>query len=158
MAASDAATEPRMRVIASDPAKNLFEKRFSPDGRWITFIAVESSDAGVSTIFVMPASGGRWTPMTEGLAYDDKPHWGPDGSTLYFVSNRDGLFNVWGRRFDGATGTPSGASFRVTSFSSPRQTISPQLSRMQIAVTARHLFLPITETSGELWMLENVDR
>ncbi len=82
----------------------------------------------------------------------------PTGSTLYFVSNRDGLFNVWGRRFDGATGTPSGASFRVTSFSSPRQTISPQLSRMQIAVTARHLFLPITETSGELWMLENVDR
>ena len=158
MAASPTAIEPRMRVIASHPTKNLFENRFSPNGRWITFIAVESSDAGVSTIFVMPASGGRWTPMTEGMAYDDKPHWGPDGSTLYFVSNRDGLFNVWGRRFDGATGTPVGASFRVTSFSSPRQTISPQLSRMQIAVTARHLFLPITETSGELWMLENVDR
>ena len=64
---------------------------------------------------------------------------------------------MWGRRFDGTSGTPVGASFRVTSFSSPRQTISPQLSRMQIAVTARHLFLPITETSGELWMLENVE-
>ena len=29
---------------------------------------------------------------------------------------------------------------------------------MQIAVTTDHLFLPITETSGELWMLDNVDR
>ena len=74
------------------------------------------------------------------------------------MSNRDGLFNVWGRRFDGPSGSPGGTPFRVTSFSSPRQTISPQLSRMQIAVTARHLFLPITETSGELWMLEDVDR
>ena len=113
------------------------------------FIAVESSDAGVSTIFVMPASGGRWTPMTEGMAYDDKPHWGPDG--------QHALFRVEPRRVVQRVGPPlrrdvrdarAARPFRVTSFSSPRQTISPQLSRMQIAVTARHLFLPITET---LW-------
>lgn len=158
MAASNAPIEPRVRVITSHPTKNLFENRFSPDQRWITFLAVDSTDAGVSTIFVMPASGGRWTPVTEGLAYDDKPHWSPDGRILYFVSNREGLFNVWGRHFDGASGTPVGDPFRVTAFGSPRQTISPQLSRMQIAVTADRLFLPIAETSGEVWMLENVDR
>jgi methyl coenzyme M reductase subunit D len=46
----------------------------------------------------------------------------------------------------------------VTSFHSPRQMISPQLAEMQIAVTAGRLFLAITETQSEMWVLENVDR
>jgi Tol biopolymer transport system component/DNA-binding winged helix-turn-helix (wHTH) protein len=148
----------RVRVVAADPARNLFEQRFSPDQRWISFIAVNRSDAAVSTIFVVPVAGGRWIPITEGAAYDDKPHWAPDGRTLYFVSNREGLFNVWGRRVDVSTGLPAGDPFRVTSFNSPRETIAEQLSQMQIAVTARRLFLPLTENAGELWLLDNVNR
>ena len=46
----------------------------------------------------------------------------------------------------------------MTSFNSSRQMISTQLSQMQIALTGDRLFLPITETQSELWMLENVDR
>ena len=147
-----------IRMVASDPAKNIFEARFSPDQRWISFIAVDTADARVSRIHVVPVSGGEWRPITEGLWYDDKPHWSRDGRTLYFVSDRQGLLNVWGLRFDPATGKPTGEPFRVTSFASPRQTISAQLARMQIAVTSTQLFLPLTETSGELWLLDNVDR
>jgi hypothetical protein len=46
----------------------------------------------------------------------------------------------------------------VTSFSSSREVVSQQLSAMQIAVTSRRLFLPMTETAGELWTLDHVDR
>jgi Tol biopolymer transport system component len=148
----------RVRVVASDPARNLFESRFSPNQQWVCFVAVDTADARASRIYVVPIGGGPWRPVTEGAWYDDKPHWSRDGKTLYFVSNRQGFFNVWGRRFDPASGTPSGDTFQVTNFTSSRQTISPELSRMQIAVTARHLFLPITETSGELWALDNIDR
>jgi Tol biopolymer transport system component/DNA-binding winged helix-turn-helix (wHTH) protein len=147
-----------LRVVASDPAKNLFEARFSPDQRWISFIGVDAADARVSRIYLVPVSGGEWRPITEGLWYDDKPHWSRDGRTLYFVSDRQGMLNVWGLRFDPATGKPAGEPFKVTSFASPRQTISAELGRMQIAVTATQLFLPVTETSGELWLLDNVDR
>lgn len=147
-----------LRVVASDPAKNIFEARFAPDQRWISFIAVDTADARVSRIYVVPAGGGDWRPITEGLWYDDKPHWSRDGKTLYFVSDRQGMMNVWGLRFDPAKGAPVGEPFKVTSFTSPRQTISPQLQRMQIAVTSTQLFLPITETSGELWLLDNVNR
>jgi hypothetical protein len=36
--------------------------------------------------------------------------------------------------------------------------ISQHLSEMQIALTGNRLFLPITETLSELWILDNVDR
>jgi Tol biopolymer transport system component/DNA-binding winged helix-turn-helix (wHTH) protein len=147
-----------LRVVASDAAKNIFEARFSPDQRWISFIGVDTVDARVSRIYVVPVPGGEWRPITEGLWYDDKPHWSRDGRTLYFVSDRKGMMNVWGVRFDPATGRPAGEPFQVTTFASPRQTISPELARMQIAVTATQLFLPLTETSGELWLLDNVHR
>ena len=147
-----------VRVLTADVTFNLFEQRFSPDQKWISFIAVNGSDGGASTVYVMPAAGGSWKPITDGSTYDDKPHWAPDGRTIFFVSHRDGVLNVWGRRIDPASGWPSGQPFRVTSFHSPRQMISPLLSRMQIAVTAGRLFLPITETQSELWVLENVDR
>jgi dipeptidyl aminopeptidase/acylaminoacyl peptidase len=147
-----------IRVLTTTPTLNLFEQRFSPDQRWISFIAVNAADAGASTLFVMPAGGGPWKAVTDGASYDDKPHWAPDGRTIYFVSPRNGVLSVWARRFDAATGTPIGGIFQVTSFNSPRQMISAQLSQMQIAVANTRLFLPITETQSELWILEDVDR
>ena len=146
-----------VQVLASDRNHNLFEQRFSPDQRWISFIAVNATDAGASTVFLMPAAGGPWRAVTDGSTYDDKPHWAPDGRTLYFVSHRDAVLNVWGRRIE-PDGTPTGSIFQVTSFNTPRQMISTQLGRMQIALTNDRLFLPITDTESELWMLENVDR
>jgi dipeptidyl aminopeptidase/acylaminoacyl peptidase len=147
-----------LRVVASDLTKNIYESRFSPDQRWISFIAVDRADARVSRVFVVPASGGAWRAVTPGLWYDDKPHWSPDSRTLYFLSDRNGLFNLWARRFDPETGLPVGEPFQVTSFASPRQAISDELTHSQIAVTPTHLFLPITESTAELWMLDNVHR
>ncbi|HEX6463887.1 MAG TPA: hypothetical protein VFZ98_05520, partial [Vicinamibacterales bacterium] len=147
-----------LRLVAADPAKNIFESRFSPDQRWISFIAVDRADARVSRVYVVPAAGGAWRAVTTGLWYDDKPHWSPDSRTLYFLSDRNGLFNLWARHFDPETGQALGEPFQVTSFASPRQTISNELARTQIAVTPSHLVLPITESTAELWMLEHVDR
>jgi Tol biopolymer transport system component len=152
------ARDPRVRIIASDPQRNLFNQRFSPDQRWITFLAHDLLSTSTSTVYVMPSVGGAWRAITDGAWFDDKPRWGPDGRILYFVSNRTGVANVWGRRFDNSTGTPIGEPFLVTSFRSAQFQLTPQTVRMDIAVTATHLLLPMSESRSDILMLDHVDR
>jgi len=147
-----------VRVIASDPTRNLFNQRFSPDQRWISFLAHDLSYESTSTVYVVPATGGAWRPITEGVWFDDKPRWGPDGRVLFFVSNRNGVPNVWGRRFDSTTGRPAGEPFPVTSFRSAQFQLTPRTVQMDIGVTSTHLLLPMTESRSDIWMLDHVDR
>jgi Tol biopolymer transport system component/DNA-binding winged helix-turn-helix (wHTH) protein len=150
--------EAQMRLITSNPEKNLYQASFSPDQRWISFIAAPAIEAGISTIYVVPASGGEWTRITEARYFDDKPRWSPDGRRLYFVSNRTGFFNVWGIGFDPATGQPRGEPFRVTNFESPARMILPDVATMEMALAADRIVLPIMEVTGGIWILENVGR
>jgi len=148
--------ETEMRVIASHPEYNLWQARFSRDHRWISFCAAKATEAGVSTIYVAPASGGQWVRITEGKYFDDKPRWSSDGKILYFVSSRTGFFNVWGIQFDPGAGQPVGEPFRVTTFESPGQMILSNVRYMEMALAADRLVLPIMEVSGGIWILENL--
>jgi Tol biopolymer transport system component/DNA-binding winged helix-turn-helix (wHTH) protein len=158
VSSANGAGDPTVQVIASDPERNLFNQRFSPNQRWITFLAHDLSYASTSTVYVIPTAGGAWRAITDGAWFDDKPRWGPDGRVLYFVSNRTGIANVWGRRFDNSTGMPNGEPFPVTSFRSAQFQLTPRTVQMDIAITARHLLLPMSESRSEIWMLDHVDR
>jgi len=150
--------ETQMRVITSSPENNLFQARISPDDRWICFVGQKTGDAGVQVIYVVSKSGGAWTRITEGKYWDDKPHWSPDGRTIYFISKRGGFFNVWGIRFDPTQGKPVGEPFRVTSFENPGRMIPIDMEFVELGIAANRLVLPIMEVSGGIWILENVDR
>ncbi len=146
------------RRLAADDRRSLYQQRYSPNGQWISFIAVPRADRSTSTVYVMPVTGGPWRPVTDGQAYDDKPRWSPDGRVLYFISNRDGRFDVWGRRFDPDTGDLDGRPFRVTAFEGARQALSPYLVDLEMFITPRRIFLPMAETSSRIWMLDQADR
>ena len=98
-------------------------------------------------------------PITEENYWADKPHWSPDDKAIYFVSNyRSAFFNVWGIRFDTGAGKPIGQPFQVTSFASPGKMLSSLMVEMNISLSKDRLVVPITEVTGSIWMLENVDR
>jgi Tol biopolymer transport system component len=147
-----------VRVIASDPDRELFNPRLSPDQRWILFQALDRRPPGTSTLFVMAASGGPWLPITDARVFADKPHWSPDGQIVLFVSDRSGWLNVWAQPFDRRAGKPSDPAFQVTSFDSERQMISSNLSDMDLAITRNQLLLPIAESTGQLWTLGHLNK
>lgn len=150
-----------MRVIASAPDRNLFQAQFSPDERLICFQATtrQTGRPMTSQIYVAPATGGPWVSITDGEFWDDKPRWSSNGRMIYYVSRRNGFFNVWARPFDPVLGRPVGDPFRVTDFESPSNSIfHASIAKLHISVLSDRLILPITDSSANIWMLENVDR
>jgi hypothetical protein len=63
--------ERHVRVITSRANSNVYQAQFSPESRWILFMALPRFEGGISTVNVVPASGGDWTPITEGRSYED---------------------------------------------------------------------------------------
>ena len=148
----------RLEVIASDPEYNLFCQRFSPDHRWISFVAVRPNDPTAIRIYVQPTDGGVWQRITDGSSYVDKARWSPDGRAIYYISDRDGFLNVWGQRFDTTLGRPTGTPFRVTAFTGEQRAIPAQFGPMEFALASKRLFLPLKDSSSEIWILDHVDR
>jgi Tol biopolymer transport system component len=66
------------------------EPRFSPDGRWVAFHAVERE---VPQVFVMPfpPTGERWQLSAAGGV---QPRWRADGKELFFLSPDGGMMSV----------------------------------------------------------------
>ena len=73
--------------------------RWSPDGRWIAYDALEES--GEYGIYVIDAAGGSARPLT---ARGAVPSWSRDGKWIYFRSNRSGRDEIW--RIPPTGGTP----------------------------------------------------
>jgi len=66
---------------------------------------------------------------------------------------------VWGIRFDPAKGKPLGEPFRVTSFDAPALMIPRRIPALiEISLTEDRLVLPLDQSSGNIWVLDNVDR
>jgi len=116
------------------------------------------SGSANSTLYVMALSGGVWIPLTDGGAWDDKPRWSRDGKLIYWISSRSGFFNVWAIPFDAARGGAGGEPFQVTTFGTPRLAIADDLSLNSLSVSSARLALSMKETSGSIWVLDNVDK
>lgn len=80
---------------------------FSPDG---TRVAFEGRPAGATfaQVFVAPAVGGDPVALTTVAAVNAVPAWSPDGAKVFFVSTRDGAYDVY------TAPAAGGAATRVT--------------------------------------------
>ena len=150
--------ESKAQMIVSDSKHLLFQAHSSPNGRWIVFEAIANSPNPESTLYTVPISGGRWTRITDSKHWDDKPRWSPDGRTIYFLSGRGGFFNVWGIHFDPEAGTPIGQPFQVSKFESPRLMVPRWIPPVGLSLTQDKLVMTMSEESGSIWVLDNVDR
>ncbi len=96
------------------------QPRVSPTGRRIAFWAMQtnedftgfaSSNRDVWTVAIDAANPVR---VTTEEANDWNPVWSPDGTALYFLSNRSGSMNLWRVSIDEATGVTTGEAQALT--------------------------------------------
>jgi hypothetical protein len=99
-----------------------------------------------SRIYVAPFKGpaahdpASWIPITGGDNLDDKPRWSPDGSLLYFTSERDGFRCIWAQRLSRDAKLSAGEPFAVQHFHTSRRSLmNVGLGPLEISVTGNAL-------------------
>ena len=151
--------EDAIKVVSSDHGGDLWQGQFSPDGQWIVFEEVKSVPANYrSTIYVVSATGGSWIEVTDGKHWDDKPRWSPDGKSIYFLSERDGFFNVFRVRYDSIHGKPAGEVSKITDFKDASLMVAKNIPTAGLSLTQDRLMITVSQSSGSIWVLDNVDR
>jgi len=85
---------------------------WSPSGERLAFWAID--EAGRRNVLTMPSAGGEVTAVTDGDDLDWNPRWSPDGTRLWFLSDRSGAGSVWRVPIDEATGETLGPATPVT--------------------------------------------
>ena len=152
---------PGAQIVLQHPQYSLHVPRFSPDDRWIAFSAGRSGSTG-NVLFLAPFRGRSETPFGEWRIIEGSDTfvaatgWSPDGTVVYYTSDRDGSRCLWAQRLDATTKRPLGAPFEVRPFHHP-QVRSFGLWQPGDAGTAlahdRMVFSTV-ETRGNIWMAE----
>jgi serine/threonine-protein kinase len=125
---------------------------WSPDGRWIACVSgnrrfVGNEDFGniaVSSVWVVPATGGAPIRISQDEALNTSPAWLPGGRSLLYVSDRDGGRDIY-RVALGRDGRAERAPTRLTT----------GLNAAQVSVSAdgRRLAYAVFTQSSNVWSL-----
>jgi Tol biopolymer transport system component len=68
--------------------------RWSPDGRWIAFGAMPAGHARPD-VWLVDANGGTPRRLDDNPSYDTALAWTADSTSVYFRSDRSGLWQIW---------------------------------------------------------------
>ena len=146
-------------IQSPDPKFIPFAARFSPDDRWIAF-HVRTTNPMARQILITPFRGGQvcgpeeWIAVTDGSTMDRESYWSPDGSLLYFLSERDGFRCIWAQRLHAETKRPLGSAFAVHHFHHARRSLtggggSP--GAIGMCVTPDSIVFALAELTGNIW-------
>ncbi|HJU43970.1 MAG TPA: protein kinase [Vicinamibacterales bacterium] len=138
-----------LKVVAVDGGepRQIYESgmmpRWSPSGARLAFATRRSTAAeGSSNIVTMPAQGGDIEAVTHDEHLNWNPVWSPDGTHLFFVSNRGGSPNIWRVEIDERSGRVRGEPRAVT-------TPASIVGHLSISADGRRLsYSAVTETQN----------
>jgi len=104
--------EDERALVPSAEAEQAYTPRFSPDGKQLAYSAW--TRGGYRDIRIVDVRSGSFYEVSHDRAIDQQPVWSPEGKTLYFVSDRTGIANVFAyelgsRRLSQVTNVLTGA-------------------------------------------------
>ena len=148
---------------------SISNARVSPDGRWIAFDASErgsragrsgltSGAGGRPGVFVARMRAGAAIPKDDWAEVErsaSHPFWSVDGSLLYYlptVPSTEFRNLVRARRFDAATGVPSGESFTVLTLT--EMIVPASMAGTAPVATPDQIVFVLGDFRGDVWMMD----
>jgi len=86
---------PRAELILTEQSLYRTRPHVSPDGKRFLYASAAGGADEFNHLYVLPVTGGHPYKMTFGEFDDFHPRWSPDGDTIAFISNRDGLPDLY---------------------------------------------------------------
>lgn len=130
--------------------------RISPDSKWVAF-TLRRHDG--EELFAAPFRGtlrvpeGEWLPLTDDRRPKSVIGWSPDGSLLYFLSNRDGFSCLWAMKTDSPRGAPVEVCALHRAISSPL--LAPGV--FGAAVTRSYFYFTMGDMRGDIWLMNRTE-
>jgi len=145
----------RKQLLAARKGRPLYQARFSPDDRWVSFLERVGERQRVWLVRVEPhraTDPSAWIAVTPDRWFDDKPRWSPNGRLLYFLSDRDGFRCIWAQRLDSDSRQPVGAPFAVYHMHGARLSMMNELVwNLGFDVARDRLIFNMGERAGNIW-------
>jgi Tol biopolymer transport system component len=125
---------------------------WSPDGRRLACVSgnlsymvnEEFGNHAASSVWLVPADGGAPLQVTDDEALNMSPAWLPGGSTLFYISDREGGRDLYQLRLTRA-GRPAGEAARLTT--------GLNAARVSVAADGRRLAYAGLTESANVWSL-----
>jgi len=148
-------------TAASHPDMSIRGARFSRDGNWIVF----HLETGPATRRIYAArfqensstQPAEWIPITDGEQLDIYPDWSPDGSRIYFLSDRGETRSVWMQTVNPATKRPIGGPASVLPADMARRSLLRNVrlgaDHVGFHVLPNRLVFAMDEVRAEIWRL-----
>ncbi len=163
--AFDIATGEEDVLISRNERSQLYQSKFSPDGRWILFMKRELETPSLSRLFVARIEGETpvperdWVEVSVGESMFDKCRWAANGALIYYVSNMDGFSCIWAQRLDPDTKRPVGEPLAAYHSHDPRRSIfNVDLGSQEISVARDKIVFNMATVTGNAWMMDPVER
>ena len=133
---------------------SIHSPAWSGDGKWIAFVRGNwqfhlTGNVAPSTILVVPAAGGEAVAVTDSAALHTSPVFVPGGSSLLFISDRDGGRDVYELAL-ARSGHARGEPVRVTTGLSP--------NRIALSADGTRLAWSVSSESSNIWSVPIPDR
>jgi Tol biopolymer transport system component len=146
----------------AEPHHSLFQARFSPDDRFVALEVVDDLRQETnSSVFIASLTGSaeppakEWIPIRDTGSWADKPRWSPDGTLLYFISNRDGQTCLWAQRLERRSKRPVGLPFAVRHFHNSALAFdNVGMGLLEIDIARDKAVLGLGEVAGNLWSVK----
>ena len=137
----------RRRISSVFPIEVVFKKPLESNKAQILIAPVRQGVAGKEA---------EWVAVTDGLHWDDKPQFSPDGNTVYFTSTRDGYLCIWAQKLEPATKRPVGAPVAYEHFHNQagRDAVVLPDFGWDLTVARDKMLINLPRKSTGIWMVK----